>query len=73
MAKRNGVPTADEAPEWLRLADAVRILDASETTVRRWAQAGHIRFIRTPGGQRRFRREDVERIARQGVIESGAA
>ena len=31
-------------------------------TVRRWADHGHLRSYRTPGGQRRFSVEDVERF-----------
>ncbi len=50
--------------EWLRLAETTERLNYSADTVRRWADAGHIRTSRTPGGQRRFWREDVERIAR---------
>lgn len=59
--------------EWLRLAEAVERLNYSHDTVRRWADAGHIRSARTPGGQRRFWREDVERIARGEATESISA
>lgn len=51
---------------WLTLAEAVDELHAHESTVRRWADRGAIRTVRTPGGQRRFAREDVERIATEG-------
>lgn len=38
------------------------------TTVATWADSGKLRCFRTPGGQRRFRLEDVEQfIAAQGA------
>ena len=46
--------------EWLSLRDACRLLDVSDTTLRQWADAGHLRVYRTPGGHRRFLRQDVE-------------
>lgn len=59
---------------WLTLAEAVEELHAHESTVRRWADRGAIKTVRTPGGQRRFAREDVERIATEGyTAEVGSA
>ena len=48
--------------EWLSLRDACRLLDVSDTTLRQWADAGHLRVYRTPGGHRRFLRQDVEAL-----------
>lgn len=59
---------AHPAPTWVGLSDAVEILGVHETTVRRWADSGAIKQIRTPGRQRRFSREDCERVAREGYI-----
>ena len=53
-------PTVDG--EWLSLRDACRLLDVSDTTLRQWADAGHLRVYRTPGGHRRFLRGDVEAL-----------
>ena len=50
--------------EWLSLRDACRLLDVSDTTLRQWADAGHLRVYRTPGGHRRFLRQDVESLTR---------
>ncbi len=50
--------------EWLSLRDACRMLDVSDTTLRHWADAGHLRVYRTPGGHRRFLRQDVESLTR---------
>jgi excisionase family DNA binding protein len=32
------------------------------TTVRRWAQAGKLTSVRTPGGQRRYRAAEVDAL-----------
>jgi excisionase family DNA binding protein len=39
---------------WLDLSDAAQYIGVHFTTLRRWADAGEISFIRTPGGRRRF-------------------
>ena len=48
--------------EWLSLSEAGRVLDVSHSTLRHWADAGHIRVYRTPGGHRRFLRRDLESL-----------
>jgi excisionase family DNA binding protein len=49
---------------WLTLSDAARFLGVDATTLRSWADAGDVRFFRTPGGHRRFDREDLRRLLR---------
>lgn len=39
---------------WLDLSEAASYLGVHFTTLRRWADAGEVAFIRTPGGRRRF-------------------
>lgn len=39
---------------WLDLSEAAHYLGVHFTTLRRWADAGEMEFIRTPGGRRRF-------------------
>ncbi len=41
-------------------SQAARYLGVSLATVRRWADAGHLGYYRTPGGQRRFSREQLD-------------
>jgi excisionase family DNA binding protein len=53
-----------EAPEsfatrWITLGQACKLLGVNESTLRRWADAGHVRSFRTPGGHRRFSEEDL--------------
>jgi len=52
-----------EKSRWLSLRDACRLLDVSNTTLRQWADNGYLRVYRTPGGHRRFLRDDVESFA----------
>ena len=54
---------ATEKSQWLSLRDACRLLDVSNTTLRQWADNGYLRVYRTPGGHRRFLRDDVESFA----------
>ena len=41
-------------------SQAARYLGVSLATVRRWTDAGHIDCYRTPGGQRRFSRAQLD-------------
>lgn len=51
-----------DAQELLPIGEAARILGVTVDTVRRWEGDGKIPAIRTLGGQRRFRRGDVEQL-----------
>ncbi|HQB42138.1 MAG TPA: helix-turn-helix domain-containing protein, partial [Polyangiaceae bacterium] len=39
--------------------DVAEVLGVSEATVKRWADAGTLSCIRTPGGHRKFRLRDI--------------
>jgi len=41
-------------------SQAARYVGVSLATIRRWADAGHLSCYRTPGGQRRFSREQLD-------------
>ena len=41
-------------------SQAARFLGVSLATIRRWTDAGYLTGYRTPGGQRRFSREQLE-------------
>ena len=41
-------------------SQAARYLGVSLATIRRWADAGHLSCYRTPGGQRRFSRDQLD-------------
>lgn len=51
---------------WLTLGQASRVLGVSESTLRRWADAGTIRSFRTPGGHRRFAAGELSRLTEGG-------
>lgn len=46
-------------PKLLRLGEGAEILGVHPETLRRWADSGKVPSVRTPGGERRFRREDI--------------
>jgi len=51
---------ADQGTEWLTLGQAAAFLGAAQSTVRKWADGGRVPAFYTPGGHRRFRRDDLE-------------
>ena len=50
----------DDGREWLTLGQAAAFLGAAQSTVRKWADSGRLPAFYTPGGHRRFRRDDLE-------------
>ena len=58
--------------QWLGLGDAARYLGVHYTTLRRWADAGKVSCVRTPGGQRRFARAHLDGVLGQAP-ETGAS
>ena len=50
-------------------AEVAYLFDVTTATVRRWAEAGSLTEARTIGGHRRFKREEVEALARANGIE----
>ena len=49
----------NDKSRWLSMGEASRILEVNDATLRQWADNGYLRVYRTPGGHRRFLREDV--------------
>jgi MerR family transcriptional regulator, light-induced transcriptional regulator len=43
-------------------SQAARYLGVSLATIRRWTDAGHVACYRTPGGQRRFSRTQLDQF-----------
>jgi excisionase family DNA binding protein len=48
----------------LTISEAARYLGVSLSTVRRWSDAGALPSYRTPGGQRRFSRDQLDDFLR---------
>jgi len=56
----------EASPSWLTLGAASALLGVSESTIRRWADAGQVRSFRTSGGHRRVLEEDLRRLLAAG-------
>lgn len=54
-------PNADDL---MTPSEVAAVFHVDPKTVTRWAKAGRLASSRTLGGHRRFRREDIERLAR---------
>ncbi|WRP14946.1 helix-turn-helix domain-containing protein [Geochorda subterranea] len=52
--------------EWVGLKEACRILGVHETTLRRWTDQGLIVAFRTPGGHRRYLRQELLAFLERG-------
>ncbi len=53
-------PSRQERQLVFTSSQAARYIGVSLATIRRWTDAGHISCYRTPGGQRRFSREQLD-------------
>lgn len=53
-------PPQDDSQLVFTSSQAARYLGVSLATVRRWTDAGFLTGYRTPGGQRRFSREQLD-------------
>jgi excisionase family DNA binding protein len=47
----------------LTTQEAADLLGVARSTIKRWADQGLLRAVRTPGGHRRYLRDEVERLA----------
>ena len=63
--------TESAATRWITLGQACKLLGVNESTLRRWADAGHVRSFRTPGGHRRFSEDDL-RVLMAGQMPASA-
>ena len=53
---------APDTPELLNTNEVAALCEVEPDTVRIWARIGRIPVITLPGGRKRFRREDIERM-----------
>ena len=58
-------------PVWITLNVASEMLGVSESTVRRWADAGEVRSFRTAGGHRRVHEDDIRGIVARATVTPG--
>ncbi len=60
-----------EVTEYVPIGDVARRFGVTPQTVRSWEAAGKLRAVRTPGGQRRFSRAEVDAL--ELTMQDGAA
>jgi excisionase family DNA binding protein len=53
-----------EEDRMLTSGEVAEMFRVDPKTVTRWAAAGHVSFIRTPGGHRRFRESEIRALLR---------
>ncbi|NNG35033.1 BldC family transcriptional regulator [Nakamurella aerolata] len=64
-------PSGNDQPEKLLTPGEVALMfRVDPKTVTRWASAGRIGSIRTPGGHRRFRESEVTALLAQLTVEA---
>ena len=59
-----GSPPSSPSTRWLTLSQAAQALGVHPSTLRRWADEGEIRCMRTPGGHRRFLESNLQAFLR---------
>jgi excisionase family DNA binding protein len=72
---RSEVHAAGGGAEWLTLGQAARYLGVAQSTIRKWSDGGRLPAFYTPGGHRRFRRNDLDEFlsgSRGGPAEGAA-
>jgi excisionase family DNA binding protein len=62
---------ADDAPRLLTSPEVAALFRVDPKTVTRWAKAGRISSIRTPGGHRRYRETEVRALMEDGEADDG--
>jgi excisionase family DNA binding protein len=61
------------AGKLLVITEAAAMLGVHQNTLRRWANAGKVPYIRLPSGQRRWTVEQIDQIKRTMLIEEAGA
>jgi excisionase family DNA binding protein len=56
------MPYTKTTPLGLTISQAAHELGVSLGTIRRWSDMGYLESYRTPGGQRRFSQDHIERF-----------
>ena len=72
MPDSNSYLDSGDGPDWLSSGAVAKAFNVTPTTVRTWELKGRLVAIRTPGGQRRFRRADVEALMSSATPDTAA-
>src|SRR6185503_10759662 len=60
-------------PDWLTLGQAAKYLGVAQSTIRKWSDQGRVPAFYTPGGHRRYRRADLDKVLEAGTADEGMA
>ena len=60
LGEMTNMEQTPQSPLGLSTSQAAHALGVSLGTIRRWSDMGYLESYRTPGGQRRFSREQIE-------------
>lgn len=56
----------------LKIKEAAEILGVNPETLRRWDRSGRLKaVIVSTRGDRRFKKEDIDRLSKKGLLEVG--
>jgi excisionase family DNA binding protein len=55
----NCQPPTSHLPDILRPSDVARLFRVDTKTITRWADTGKLTSFRTPGGERRYYRDEI--------------
>jgi excisionase family DNA binding protein len=61
---KEGLLTAKASPRLMSVGEAAAYLGVSPASLRTWSNGGRVTVYRTPGGQRRYSIEDLDRFMR---------
>ncbi len=61
--KSAGTVPANPGKRFLSRRDVAQLFDVSAHTVYRWTREGRLPYVMTPGGRRRYPREEIDRLA----------
>ena len=60
------MPVPADEPDWLTLGQAAKYLGMAQSTIRKWSDSGRLPAFYTPGGHRRYRRNDLDQFLERG-------
>jgi excisionase family DNA binding protein len=66
LRRELGDPDTADGEKLLSTYEVAALFRVNPKTVNRWADAGHLGSVRTPGGHRRFRESVVQELLRDG-------
>lgn len=67
------VPVSRSQSPLMKSDEVADLFHVKPSTVKKWAKAGKLTAVMTPGGQHRFRRADVEALLTVAPVESKAS